>query len=152
MTILLSVRSPHVERLLAGTKTVELRRRPLNVAAGTTVLLYASGERREIVGSFVAGTVESGSPTALWTRFGKASGLTRREFTGYLAGVDVGYVLPATDVRVLRDPIPLEVLRGRWPAFTTPQTYRRVHHGELAHILNGERSQLIDDQRLDIAG
>lgn len=141
--VLLSVQSPHIERLLAGTKTVEFRRRPLNLRPGTVVLLYASGTRRELAGSFVAGPVRSGTPTSLWRQHGAESGLTRAEYDDYFAGTEIGYAVPALEVRPLSEPIPLGELRQRWPRFTTPQTHRRVAPAELDCILNGERALLL---------
>lgn len=142
--VLLSVQSPHVERILAGTKTVELRRRPMNLRPGTVVLLYAAGVRRALVGSFVSGgSVDSGTPASLWRRHCDASGLSRAEYDRYFIGATVGYAVRATAVRSLREPIPLQELRRRWPRFSTPQTHRRVESHELGCILNGERSLLI---------
>ncbi len=144
--VLMSVRSPHVERLLAGTKTVELRRRPINVEPGTIVLLYAAGQRKELVGSIVAGPVERDTPRALWRRHRHVSGLTRAEFDNYFDGSEVGYALAASNARSLPKPIPLPELRRRWQHFTTPQTHRRVEPNELGLILNGERRHLLRER------
>ena len=140
---LLSVQSPHVERILAGTKKVEFRRRPLKLPPGSIVLLYAAGARRELVGSFVSGRVDCGRPAVLWGRHRAAAGLTREEYHRYFSGADVGYAVPAATVRSLPVPIPLHELRRRWPRFSTPQTHRRVSVEELDCILNGERSLLL---------
>jgi hypothetical protein len=41
-TLLLSLRPQFADAILSGTKTVELRRRPINAQSGTPILLYAS--------------------------------------------------------------------------------------------------------------
>jgi len=140
---LLSVRSPHVERILDGSKTVELRRRAIRITAGTIVLLYAAGARKELVGSFVAGDVTSGVPSRMWRQYGAAAGLTKREYDSYFAGAPIAYVLPVGAVSVLESPIPLDDLRQRWREFSAPQTHRWIRATELRHLLNGERRHLI---------
>ena len=141
--VLLSVRSPHVEHLLDGSKTIELRRRPLRLAPGTVVLLYAAGERKALVGSVVAGEVDEGTPHALWRRHRSKAGVSYAEFKAYFAGVTVGYALSVQSARALERPIPLAELRSRWSPFLAPQTHRRIESVELRSVLNGERSQLL---------
>ena len=141
--VLLSVRSPHVERILDGIKTVEIRRRPVRVKPGTRVLLYAAATRKELVGSFRVGVVVSATPLALWKRHQGEIGLSANDFYEYLRGASVGHAIPIADVRSLEEPIPLGELRRRWTRFSAPQTHRFVHPKELGSILNGERDVLL---------
>ncbi|WP_420451786.1 transcriptional regulator [Ilumatobacter sp.] len=142
-TVLMSVRSPHVERLLSGEKTVELRRRRWRVPDGSSVLLYGSRKERAIVGSLVVKATTDGSPTAIWNAHGRASGLTRSEFRRYFDGAENAVAIEVCDVRSLEDPLTLDELRRRNPRFHVPQSYRFVPPDELAIVLNGERAQLL---------
>lgn len=141
--VLLSVRSPHVERILAGTKTVEFRRRPWSVPDGTRVLLYGSREQRAILGSVVVASTEVGSKTEMWEAHGVSSGLTRQEYRDYFAGASVAVAIKIAEATVLPDPLQLSELRRRSPGFHVPQSYRYVHPAELRVILNGERTALL---------
>lgn len=141
--VLLSVRSPHLERILDGSKTVEFRRRPWSVADGSVVLLYGSRNRRAIVGSFIVDGTETGPVNRLWRSHGNQSGLTRAEFMAYFDGAMSATAISVAGVRVLSQPLTLAELRRRHPNFHVPQSYRFVADAELAHVLNGERSQLI---------
>lgn len=140
--VLLSVRAPYAERLLSGAKTVEFRRRRWNVPDGATVLLYASRDRREIVGSFIVESTEVGSRTAMWVSHGARSSLTRREYREYFAGATVAVAISVGQVRRLDKPLPLSELRRRSPTFNVPQSYRFMSADELGVVLNGERSAL----------
>lgn len=105
--VLLSVRSPHVERLLDGSKTVEFRRRTWNVPDGSTAILYASRNRRAIVGALTVTSTEVGSRTALWNSHGKRSGLTRNEYREYFSGASVAVAISVGAVRALDQPLAL---------------------------------------------
>jgi predicted transcriptional regulator len=141
--VLLSVRSPHVERLLSGAKTVEFRRRPWRVPDGTTVLVYESRDRRAIVGSLVVESTAVGSRSAMWTSYGARSGLTRREYREYFAGASVAVAISVGRVRQLPEPLTLGELRRRSPTFHVPQSYRFIGADELGVVLNGERRSLL---------
>ncbi len=141
--VLLSVRPPHVERLLSGAKTVEFRRRPWRVPDGATVLLYGSKDRRAIVGSLIVESTAVGSPSAMWASHGARSGLTRREYRGYFAGATVAVAINVGRVRQLDEPLTLGELRRRRPSFHVPQSYRFMATDELGVVLNGERHTLV---------
>jgi predicted transcriptional regulator len=141
--VLLSVRSPHLERILEGSKTVEFRRRPWNVPIGSVVLLYGSRERRAIVGSFVVAETKTGSVSQMWRTYGARSGLKRSEFFDYVEGAPSATAISVTDVRMLPEPLSLEELRRRRPEFHVPQSYRFMDEVELGAVLNGERRHLL---------
>lgn len=142
--VLLSVRSPHLERILDGSKTVEFRRRRWTVPAGSAVLLYGSREQRAIVGSFVVEGTETGPVDRLWRSHGDRSGLTRREFVEYFRGASSATAISITGVRLLPTQLTLAELRSRRPDFHIPQSYRFMDAAELGIVLNGERQHLID--------
>lgn len=141
--VLLSVRPPHVDRLLDGTKTVELRRRVWRVPPGSVILLYASGHRRALVGSLVVRTIEIGTVEGIWRRRGADAALTRKEFDDYFVGATQAVAIRVGGARRLDTPVPLGELRRRRPMFTAPQTFRYMVPQELSDILNGERQALL---------
>lgn len=141
--VLMSVRSPHVERLLSGEKTVEFRRRAWTVPDGTTVLLYGSRDHRAIVGSVVVLSTTVGSPSAIWASHAAKSGLTRREYRDYFAGATVAVAINVGAIRSLSEPLTLGELRRRNPTFQVPQSYRFMAGEELGLVLNGERRKLL---------
>ncbi|HEY9565496.1 MAG TPA: hypothetical protein VIR30_17145 [Nocardioides sp.] len=141
--VLLSVRSPHVERLLDGSKTVEFRRRTWSVPDGSTALLYGSRNRRAIVGSLTITSTDVGSRTAMWKSYGDRSGLTRSEYWEYFAGASLAVAINVSNVRVLAEPLDLSELRRRRPTFHVPQSYRFIRADELGVVLNGERPALL---------
>jgi predicted transcriptional regulator len=141
--VLLSVRPPHVDRLLEGSKTVELRRRRWRVPPGSVVLLYASGQRQALVGSIVVCDTVSGTPDEIWASHGDASALTRQEFDEYFAGCSEAVAITVHSARPLFNPVSLGELRRRSASFIPPQSYRYVDPKELSRLLNGEYGALV---------
>src|SRR4051812_23673857 len=85
-SVLLSVRPRFADALLDGTKTVEVRRRPVRLSAGALCLLYASSPTRALTGALTVVGVDHGTPDELWRRHGPRTALTRDEYDGYLDG------------------------------------------------------------------
>lgn len=141
--VLLSVRSPHMDRLLSGVKTVEFRRRAWKVPDGATALLYESRDRRAIVGSLTVESTTVGSRSAMWSSYGAKSCLTRQEYRTYFDGATVAVAISVGRVRQLDEPLTLDELRRRRPAFHVPQSYRFMATDELGVVLNGERGALL---------
>ena len=122
--LLLSIRPRFADAILSGTKTVELRRRPIKASPGTLVILYASTPTMAVVGTArLRKTVVCGPDTA-WRSYRSSLGLARHEFDAYLEG-NRACLLLLEDVSSLEDPISLQDLREDcdfWP----PQSYRYV--------------------------
>lgn len=142
VVVLISIRSPHVDNLFAGSKSFELRRR-WAVPAGAIALIYAAGARRELAGSFVVGESRRGSPEAVWREVGKETAVDRGEYDRYFEGVDCAIAIPVEELTELGTPVPLDELRQRHPAFRAPQSHRFLTSDEVSQILNGEYDELI---------
>ncbi len=143
LAVLLSVRPPHIDRLLDGSKTIEIRRRPWNVPNGTVVILYASREVKGIVGSLVVAGTHTDSPREVWRRVRNHAGISRAEYDDYLAGASTATAISVDSVRTLDTPIPLHELRLRHPGFVVPQSYRFVGDAEVRRLINGECRQIL---------
>jgi predicted transcriptional regulator len=140
--VLLSVRPRFADALLDGTKTVEMRRRPMRLHAGTLCLLYASSPTSALTGALSVADVDHGTPDELWRRHGPRTALTRDEYDDYLDGRSSACALLVTAVIAFHTPVPLAELRRRSEAFIAPQSYRFVDNGELKTLLNGQAAEL----------
>jgi predicted transcriptional regulator len=124
-TLLLSLRPRFAEAILSGAKTIEVRRRPVNAAAGTPIILYASSPLRAVVGTARLAGVHSHDHDTAWRRYRHQLGLARTEFDAYLDGTSVVYLLELHKVCSLNQPLPLQHLREHGP-FQPPQSFRYV--------------------------
>jgi predicted transcriptional regulator len=133
--LLVSLKPRFAEMILAGEKTVELRRVRPSIEPGALVVFYASSPVKGVLGTGRVAAIDTSSPSALWERHGSLSGLSRREFSAYFAGSDEAVAIALTDVRRLSKPVPLAELRRRWQGFRPPQSFRYLDAAQAANVM-----------------
>lgn len=132
-TLLLSLRPRFATAILDGTKNIEIRRRPVNAAPGTQVILYASSPQMAVVGTARLGATTVCPPEDGWRQFHEQFGLNRDEYDIYLGGAANAYLLHLTTVNRLNEPLPLHHLREQAP-FRPPQSFRYIATGDPAGL------------------
>ena len=75
--ILISVHAKYVDRFLAGTKKIELRRRRMNIRPGTRVWIYSTAPDARVCLCAVIEEVVISTPTSLWRVHREVMGVTR---------------------------------------------------------------------------
>lgn len=118
--VLMSIHPQYCEAILAGEKTVELRRRRPSFTTGTRVLIYSTSPERRLHGAFNVGGVIEGEPSSLWEAIKHRAGVDRETFNAYFAGCDAAYAIEVENPRR----IPPAVLPIRPPQsyqFLSPQ-------------------------------
>lgn len=131
--ILISLESRHAENILSGRKTVELRRRNMNVSPGATIWMYVKLPVGSIIGHARIDKVHASSPAALWRRYGSVSGLTRTEFFDYFEGSEQGVALLLQQSTRLKSSLSLETLRKVDEGFKPPQFFARINSTHPLH-------------------
>ncbi len=124
--VVLSLKPRYAEAILAGVKTVELRRTMPKIEVPTLALLYATTPVRALLGTCVIANVRSASLAALWIDYGAQSDLCHHEFEHYFEGVAAGTALELANPQAFSQPIPLHDLRTRPNGFRPPQSYYYV--------------------------
>lgn len=132
--LVLSLKPRFAEAILAGTKTVEVRRVMPRVALPTLALLYASGNVRALVGTCVVQSVARHPADELWHLHGAGTALSRTEFNSYLQGRDSGVALLLERPEPLATPIPLHTLRQAH-GFRPPQSFAYVSRAQRRRLL-----------------
>ncbi len=133
--MLISVKPRYISMLLAGTKTVELRRTRPNTAPNTLVVLYASSPRRQIVGTARIRSIEQGSPSEIWRLHRDLCGVSRDEFDSYFHGATSAVALTLESVDVFDEAHPLTTLRERVAGFRPPQSFAYLSTLQLRALL-----------------
>ncbi|NER35476.1 MAG: ASCH domain-containing protein [Oscillatoria sp. SIO1A7] len=129
-TILLSVRPEYAQKILAGTKKVELRRARPRLEPGDRVLVYVSSPQKAVVGSFQVEKIVEEPLPALWEMVETKAGISPEEFYNYYEGVSTGVGIFFKEIRPFNQPVALGLLRKKWSSWRPPQSYRYMSNTE----------------------
>src|SRR4029077_5550410 len=97
--LLISIRPQWVRQILAGTKTIELRRRPPRLSKPVSALIYETSPIYRLRASCLMGPVSSHLPETLWGQVGHRSCVSKQEFDAYFGdrkqahGIEISCVL-----------------------------------------------------------
>lgn len=86
--VLMSVKPSFAQRILAGSKYIEIRKRFSRRWAGHKLVLYASYPLRAIVGEAMIDSVTTGPPADIWSRFESGIGCSKSDFDAYVRSAD----------------------------------------------------------------
>jgi predicted transcriptional regulator/DNA-binding XRE family transcriptional regulator len=124
--LIFSIRPVHAEKILDGSKTVELRRRfTSEVRPGTLALIYSTSPTSALTGTARIQDVQRLAVPDLWKKHRSGACLHKREFEDYFAGLDSGYAIVLTSAKPLPRPVGLPELRERF-GFEPPQSYQYI--------------------------
>lgn len=126
-SILISLERRHANNVLSGSKTVEFRRRRMDVGVGATVWIYEKMPAGRVVGTATVAAVFYLTPAYMWRKFSSVAGLSKAEFFQYFEGVDKGFAVLLRQPTVLCSPVPLSELRLARAGFQPPQFFMRLH-------------------------
>ena len=140
--LLLSIHPQHVERIFAGTKTVELRKRKPNVALNTEIVIYATMPEGKIVGTATISKIDVYSPQYLWKINGKDCGVKKSQFDTYFSNSDRAVGIHLKHAKPLKFPLTLKGLRDIWPDFHPPQQFRYLDKTQVRTLLGKKYSSI----------
>lgn len=128
--ILISVKKEYAARILTGEKTVELRRRPVNVAPGSRIWIYTKMPYAEISLFATVKDVMVANPSKLWKEHGQVVGITRLEFDRYLKGTSRACGIVLSNVHLITPALGLSELRSQSSSFHPPQFFKRLSQSD----------------------
>lgn len=139
--VVLSIKPIYSEKILAGQKTVELRRRfPVAAPYGALAYIYSSSPVKAIVGTASIRDVLKLPVEQIWTEFESTAFIERPLFDKYFEGLSFGFALVFDDVKSFTRPLPLQELRARF-GFEPPQSFLYAKH-DLRKALQDEPSSV----------
>ena len=121
--IVLSIHPQYSSLILAGEKTVELRRRfPVSCVAGTIAYIYSTMPVQALVGKVEISGVEKLPVCEIWSKYNTAAGSEQKNFDLYFAGLKEGAVLKLKNAQALSRLFYLPELKKRF-GFEPPQSF-----------------------------
>jgi predicted transcriptional regulator len=127
--ILISVENRHALSMLAGNKSVELRRKPLNISSGTRVWIYSKVPCGQIRALAVVDEVVADTPKNIWKLYGSQSAISKTEFNAYYDKSEIGYAMIFQKITPLAPILNLSSIREKISHFHPPQFFKRLTKG-----------------------
>jgi predicted transcriptional regulator len=126
--LFLSIHPEYVKAIIEGRKTIELRKRRPRTEIGSTVVIYATMPRCEVVATAIVERIQSAEPARLWRHVRGGAAISKHAYDHYFAGSEVAVGIHLSQIRQFDEPIPLGDLRERWHGFHPPQQFRYLSH------------------------
>jgi predicted transcriptional regulator len=117
---LISIHRGYADAILAGTKTVELRRKLPDMPVGTRLWIYATRPTAAVIGFATIQGIQRSTPNAIWRRHRVESGLLYRRYSEYFEGTQEAIAILIAAARRI-GPITLDQLREIRGGFHPPQ-------------------------------
>lgn len=126
---MISIRPEFVSGIIAGTKTVEVRRSIVRLPVGSTLWVYSTLPVGAIVATATLSHVEYDSPNKLWTKFRHSVGILKENFDQYFNNCPLGTAIILSNVEEII-PIPLDEIREIRGKKVIPQVLVKVSKSE----------------------
>lgn len=139
--IVISIHPEYVNKILTGEKSIELRRRRMNISVGTRIWIYSTLPHGKIVATASICNIEETTPAHAWKAYSKNLCINHEQYHSYTEKSDSVYLLHLNDLRELTYHIPLSKLRSVYSKFQPPQFFMRADCNlAIARLLKCHRS------------
>lgn len=123
---LISIRPMHVENIISGRKTVELRRRPVILETGAVLWIYSTLPAGRVEAVALVEKVISDSPDGIWSRYKNEICISQEEFHNYFAGSDLCFAIFIRSAVRLETELRLSELKKKFAGFHPPQFMKKL--------------------------
>jgi predicted transcriptional regulator len=127
--IVISVQQKFVERIVAGKKAAELRRRAPRIQPGCRVWIYTKAPEAVISICVTVDRIVTGSPQDIWQSHRADLGVSLDEFEDYFAETQTGCAIFFKQIEDVSPGVALSEIRSKSKGFHPPQFFKRLEEG-----------------------
>lgn len=124
--IVISVHRKFVERIIAGEKAAELRRRAPRIQPGCRVWIYTKAPEATISVCVTVDRIVKGSPPEIWRAHRRDLGVSYDEFVAYFGNAETGCAIFFKRFEDVWPSVALSEIRSRSKGFHPPQFFKRL--------------------------
>jgi len=117
---ILSIKPVYANQILAGTKTIELRKSAMGLCAGDAILVYSSAPEQRLGFWFRVKAVDPLPVEEMWQRHHERLGIAYEDYSAYFGGQKTAVGLHVGELCRLI-PVPLTEIQDLVPGFVPPQ-------------------------------
>lgn len=132
--LLISVRPEFAEKILNGTKTIELRKSCPSVDIGDLVVIYSTLPEKAIVGTCVVERIIKKAPHQLWRQYSNKLGIDKKRYFEYFKDTEVAVGIILNSIDKLDQKLSLDSVRRAIPEFSPPQTFRYLDRLQIKRV------------------
>lgn len=118
---ILSIKPEFAEKILAQTKTIELRKSTLGLKQGDIIVFYVSVPRQEIALWVRVADIEISNINMMWNKNNQKLGIDHARYLEYFEDNSDAVGIHLGDVNAVHPPITLQKIQILVPGFTPPQ-------------------------------
>lgn len=135
---IISIHRGYADAILAGTKTVELRRRLPALLPETRLWIYATKPVGAVIGFATVLELDKATPATIWRRYRSDAGVDYSSFKEYFNGTHEAVAILLSAVKRIK-PIDISQLRQVRKSFHPPQVLTRLtaRESKLLHKISG---------------
>ena len=122
---MISIKPGFAASILSGLKTVELRRRFIDLPLGSRLWIYSTLPVGAVVGVATLDAVDRDTPQNLWNKYASRTQITSSEFDAYFYGCHQGVALGLSEIQTL-EPVGLQAIRAIRGIESMPQVAVRI--------------------------
>ncbi len=129
MSIIISIHPEFARQIRKGNKTVEVRRRGVNIPSGSKLWVYETLPSGKVEFCVFVDYVYKGTPSEIWDKYSSKIGIEANRFFEYFEGCDDGSAIVVSQVEVLEKSVSLAEIKS-FGYKSIPQTYRKLAMGD----------------------
>ena len=117
--VLISIKPQYVDRIIAGVKKVEFRKKFTSKNVDK-VYIYSSSPQKKIVAYFTIHKIDKSTPKSIWDKYAIIGGIDQLDFFNYYANKSEAIAILFQDLHIFNCPLnPHEIISNFYP----PQNY-----------------------------
>jgi len=122
---MISIKPRYASSILSGAKTIELRRRFIDLPIGSKLWIYSTLPVGAVVGVATLSSVDRDTPQNLCKKYASRTQIDGSDFDEYFHGCEGGVALGLSDIKAL-EPVHLEAIREIRGIASMPQVAVRI--------------------------
>lgn len=122
--LLISVKPEFADKIIAGEKTIELRKACPNVSTDDIVIIYSTVPVKAVIGICRVDEVIKMKPEAMWKFHKEKLGIEKKRYSSYYKETETAVGIVLKSACRLEKKIELSSIKKLFPTFSPPQTFR----------------------------
>jgi predicted transcriptional regulator len=117
---IISIKPEYANQILAGTKTIELRKSAMGLGPQDVLLVYSSAPEQQLSFWFRIWKVETLPVAEMWRRYEDRLGIGREDYEAYFTSTETATGFHVGEIHRLK-PVPLTEIQRAVEGFVPPQ-------------------------------